>query len=132
MVSDKNLFLSEIERYIAFLKKLTPQEIEELAAGKKKVEFEIIQKRGAKKQRPQVSAQFDVVSVVQTLSEKQSREEIEDYFNLFEINRKTLEEICRSQDIPFSKKDNIRMLKDKIIEEFIGFKLRSKAIQDKG
>ena len=132
MVSDKNLFLSEIERYIAFLKKLTPQEIEELAAGKKKVEFEIIQKRGAKKERPQVSARYDVVSVVQTLSEKQSREEIEDYFNLFEINRKTLEEICRSQDIPFSKKDNIRMLKDKIIEEFIGFKLRSKAIQDKG
>jgi len=132
MVSDKNLFLSEIERYIAFLKKLTPQEIDELAACKKKVEFEIIQKRGAKKERPQVSARYDVVSVVQTLSEKQSREEIEDYFNLFEINRKTLEEICRSQDIPFSKKDNIRMLKDKIIEEFIGFKLRSKAIQDKG
>ena len=46
-------------------------------------------------------------------------------------SRLDLEVLARKLDIPFTKKDIIEKLKDKIIEGTIGFRLRSQAIQDK-
>lgn len=59
----------------------------------------------------------------------QSREEASSYFSTNDLKRADLETICKQLDLPFTKKENMKILQEKIIEGTVGYKLRSQAIQ---
>ena len=58
------------------------------------------------------------------------KQDVENYFRTLGLKRTDLEAMCKLKDIPFTKRDNMSVLKDKIYERMLGFKLRSRAIQN--
>jgi len=65
-----------------------------------------------------------------SIEEMNSKQDVENYFRTLGLKRTDLEAMCKLKDIPFTKRDNMSVLKDKIYERMLGFKLRSRAIQN--
>ena len=122
-----DFYLNEIERYILFLKKLTPYELDQLKEGLSKVQFDIkpLQPK-AQKVTPENK---EMISMLLRIAELANKEEVDNYFESLHLKRKELEEMCKLKDIPFTKRDNMTVLRDKIYERIVGFRIRSKAIQ---
>ena len=125
----KDFYLNEIERYIQYLKKLTPSQIEQLKENEAAIDFVFI---GNKLERPIVvnPENKEYVSILMSIEEMGSKQEVENYFRMLGLKRTDLEALCKLKDIPFTKRDNMSVLKDKIYERMLGFKLRSRAIQN--
>ena len=70
-----------------------------------------------------------VSEAITFLNSMQSREEASSYFSTNDLKRVDLEAICKQLDLPFTKKENMKTLQEKIIEGTVGYKLRSQAIQ---
>ena len=127
----KDFYLNEIERYIQYLKKLTPQQVEQLREDDASIEFVF---QGNKFDRSIVVTpeNKEYVTILESMEELQSKSEVEQYLKQFNLKRKDLETMCRLKDIPFTKRDNMTTLKDKLFERLVGFRLRSRAIQNDG
>ena len=127
----KDFYLNEIERYIQYLKKLTPQQVEQLREDDASIEFVF---QGNKFDRSIVVTpeNKEYVTILVSMEELQSKSEVEQYLKQFNLKRKDLETMCRLKDIPFTKRDNMTTLKDKLFERLVGFRLRSRAIQNDG
>ena len=69
------------------------------------------------------------MSILQSISKISDKKEVFRYMDSLHLKRKDLEDMCKLKDIPFTKRDNMTILKDKIYERLVGFKQRSKAIQ---
>lgn len=123
-----DFYLNEIERYIMFLKKLTVTELEQLKSGNSKVQFTIktLQQSKSHQVTPENK---EMTTILLSISNMESKKEVDNYFNSLHLKRKDLEEMCKLKDIPYTKRDNMTALRDKIYERLVGFKLRSKAIQ---
>lgn len=123
-----DFYLNEIERYILFLKKLTPNELSQLKEGASKVQF--VLKPLGQPQKDQVTPENkEMMTILLSISEMSDQKEVFSYLDSFHLKRRDLEEMCKLKDIPFTKRDNMTILKDKIYERLVGFKQRSKAIQ---
>lgn len=125
----KDIYLNEIERYIQFLKKLTTEQVEQMKEGNAYVEF-VYQGSKADKKLAVTPENKEYVSILMSIEEMNSKQEVEKYFRSLGLKRIDLEAMCKLKDIPFSKRDNMSVLKDKIYERMLGFKLRSRAIQN--
>lgn len=123
-----DFYLCEIERYIMFLKKLTVTELEQLKSGNSKVQFTIKSLQQSKKHQV-TSENKEMMTILLSISDMGSKKEVDNYFNSLHLKRIDLEEMCKLKDIPFTKRDNMTDLRDKLYERLVGFKLRSKAIQ---
>ena len=73
--------------------------------------------------------QFDIDDFIIKLEKCDTRESGIDLLDGKNLTKQYLESILKKLSIPVQKIDNITVLKDKIIEATIGFKIRSKAIQ---
>jgi len=126
---EKDFYLNEIERYIKFLKKLTPYQLEQLKEEDAFIDFIFV---GNKLDRSIVVCpeNKEYVSILMSIEEMNSKQEVENYFRTLGLKRTDLEAMCKLKDIPFTKRDNMSVLKDKIYERMLGFKLRSRAIQN--
>lgn len=125
----KDFYLNEIERYIQFLKSLTPNQVAQLKEEDANIEFLF---HGNKMERSLVVTpeNKEYVTILMSIEDMQSKSEVEKYLKQFNLKRKDLEAMCKLKDIPFTKRDNMTVLKDKIYERMVGFKLRSRAIQN--
>ncbi|MCR5040433.1 MAG: hypothetical protein K6A94_14000 [Bacteroidales bacterium] len=125
----KDFYLNEIERYIQFLKKLNADQLAQLSEEDAYIDFQFV---GNKMDRSQVLApkNKEYVSILMSIEEMQSKQEVEQYFRQLNLKRTDLEAMCKLKDIPFTKRDNMTVLKDKLYERLVGFKLRSRAIQN--
>ena len=126
----KDFYLNEIERYIQFLKSLTPNQVAQLKEEEDaNIEFVF---HGNKMERSLVVTpeNKEYVTILMSIEDMQSKSEVEKYLKQFNLKRKDLEAMCKLKDIPFTKRDNMTVLKDKIYERMVGFKLRSRAIQN--
>lgn len=125
----KDLYLVEIERYIRYLKKLTPEQEEQLREEDAFIDFVFV---GSKLERSVVVCpeNKEYVNILMSMEGMQSKIEVEHYLKQFRLKRKDLEVMCKLKDIPFSKRDNMTTLRDKLFERTVGFKLRSRAIQN--
>lgn len=126
---EKDFYLNEIERYIKFLKKLTPYQLEQLKEEDAFIDFIFV---GNKLDRSIVVCpdNKEYVSILMSIEEMNSKQDVENYFRTLGLKRTDLEAMCKLKDIPFTKRDNMSVLKDKIYERMLGFKLRSRAIQN--
>lgn len=125
----KDFYLNEIERYIQFLKKLSPSQVEQLKEGEGVIDFVFV---GNKPERPIVvnAENKEYLSILLSAEMMESKKDVEDYFHELGLKRSDLEALCKLKDIPFTKRDNMTVLKDKLYERLVGFRLRSRAIQN--
>jgi len=125
----KDFYLNEIERYIQFLKKLNADQLAQLREEDAYIDFQFV---GNKMDRSLVVTpeNKEYVSILMSIEEMQSKQEVEQYFRQLNLKRTDLEAMCKLKDIPFTKRDNMTVLKDKLFERLLGFKLRSRAIQN--
>ena len=127
-MSRKNFYVSEMEHFLAFLNKLPQAIVQEIENGEKQIDINIIS--SSKEPNEPMSENSIVVSEAITfLNSMQSREEASSYFSTNDLKRADLEAICKQLDLPFTKKENMKTLQEKIIEGTVGYKLRSQAIQ---
>ena len=127
-MSRNNFYVSEMERFLAFLNKLPQAMVKEIENGEKQIEINIIS--SSKEPNEPMSENSIVVSEAITfLNSMQSREEASSYFSTNDLKKADLEAICKQLDLPFTKKENMKTLQEKIIEGTVGYKLRSQAIQ---
>ena len=110
-MSRTNFYVSEMEHFLAFLNKLPQAMVKEIENGEKQIEINIIS------------------SSKEPNEPMQSREEASSYFSTNDLKKADLEAICKQLDLPFTKKENMKTLQEKIIEGTVGYKLRSQAIQ---
>ena len=119
-----------MEHFLAFLNKLPQAMVKEIENGEKQIEINIIS--SSKEPNEPMSENSIVVSEAITfLNSMQSREEASSYFSTNDLKRVDLEAICKQLDLPFTKKENMKTLQEKIIEGTVGYKLRSQAIQNR-
>lgn len=117
-----------MEHFLAFLNKLPQAMVKEIENGEKQIEINIIS--SSKEPNEPMSENSIVVSEAITfLNSMQSREKASSYFSTNDLKRVDLEAICKQLDLPFTKKENMKTLQEKIIEGTVGYKLRSQAIQ---
>ena len=127
-MSRKNFYVSEMEHFLAFLNKLPQAIVQEIENGEKQIDINIIS--SSKEPNEPMSENSIVVSEAITfLNSMQSREEASSYFSTNDLKKADLEAICKQLDLPFTKKENMKTLQEKIIEGTVGYKLRSQAIQ---
>ena len=117
-----------MEHFLAFLNKLPQAMVKEIENGEKQIEINIIS--SSKEPNEPMSENSIVVSEAITfLNSIQSREEASSYFSTNDLKKADLEAICKQLDLPFTKKESMKTLQEKIIEGTVGYKLRSQAIQ---
>ena len=125
----KDFYLNEIERYIQFLKKLTPSQVEQLKGEQARIRF-IFDGLGEDKPIVVTPKNKEHASMLLSIEQMRSKQEVESYLQSMHLKRTDLEALCKLKDIPFTKRDNMTILKDKIFERLVGFKIRSRAIQN--
>lgn len=127
-MSRNNFYVLEMERFLAFLSKLPQNMVKEIEKGEKRIEINVI---STSKEPDEPIQQISVVvsKSISLLSSMQSREEAYSYLSSSDLKKTDLEAICKQLDLPFIKKENIKALREKIIEGTVGYKLRSQAIQ---
>lgn len=127
-MSRNNFYISEMERFLAFLNKLPQTVVKNIENGEKRIEINVV----SSSQEPSEPIKQNSIVVSESISHlnsMQSREEAYSFISSSDLKKTDLEAICRSLDLPFTKKENIKALQEKIIEGTIGYKLRSQAIQ---
>lgn len=127
-MSRNNFYVLEMERFLAFLNKLPQAVVKEIENGEKRIEINVI---STSKEPDELILQNSVVvsESISLLNSMRSREEAYSYMSSSDFKKADLEAICKQLDLPFTKKENIKALLEKIIEGTVGYKLRSQAIQ---
>lgn len=121
------VLIKQLELFIAYMKKLTPQDFCDLESGTAKISFSM----------QNVSDDDSIIGgvaydqFVQELLSLTSREQCFNYFDKHNFQKKELEGILSCLGVTFNKKDNKNKLQSKIIENTIGKKLRTDAIINK-
>lgn len=110
------------------LKKLNEEDYRNIASGKAKLEINVINKGGKKKAEPKEEP--DLNHILRQLNSFKSREEGVQFLDSNCKTKKELTSLTKLIDIPVQKSDKVQLLKDKIIESTIGFRIRSAAIQN--
>ena len=125
----KDFYLNEIERYIQYLKKLSPNQLEQLKEDDAFIDFVFV---GNKMERSVdvTPENKEYASILMSIEDMGSKQEVDNYLRSLSLKRTDLEAMCKLKDIPFTKRDNMTVLKDKIFERMLGYKLRSRAIQN--
>lgn len=127
-MSRNNFYVLEMERFLAFLNKLPQAVVKEIENGEKRIEINVIS-TPKESDEPILQNSVVVSESISLLNSMQSREEAYSYMSSSDLKKADLEAICKQLDLPFTKKENIKTLQEKIIEGTVGYKLRSQAIQ---
>lgn len=125
-----NVIINEIEKYIAFLKNLSKDELASISKKETEIIFSIKEKGKQLKVSTSDLNDKDVEDIIDYLNSLSDRRNGEDYLKSVNLTRLDFEVILKKLDIPYLKKDPVSKLFDKIIESTIGYKLRSQAIQN--
>ena len=119
------------QRIVEALAQLSPKDIQHLQNPLYSVEIRVVKLKRAKEEKADLANNVDIDVLIQTLIQSSNRQEAYDVLEKQCPYKKDLEVIVRQLDVPFSKKDKIADLRDKIIETTVGAKIRSQAIQGK-
>lgn len=127
-MNKNNFYISEMEHFLAFLNRLPQSAITEIELGTKRIEINVVPATivtDVHKKDEDIIA-LDIVTQLNLIH---SRKEANSYFLSKGFKRSELEAICKQLDLPFTQKENMKILQEKIIEGTVGYKLRSQAIQ---
>lgn len=127
-MNKNNFYISEMEHFLAFLNRLPQSAITEIELGTKRIEINVVPATIVTDVHKK-DEDIIVLDIVTQLNLIHSREEANSYFLSKGFKRSELEAICKQLDLPFTQKENMKILQEKIIEGTVGYKLRSQAIQ---
>ena len=127
-MNKNNFYISEMEHFLAFLNRLPQSAITEFELGTKRIEINVVPATIVTDVHKK-DEDIIVLNIVTQLNLIHSREEANSYFLSKGFKRSELEAICKQLDLPFTQKENMKILQEKIIEGTMGYKLRSQAIQ---
>lgn len=127
-MNKNNFYISEMEHFLAFLNRLPQSAITEIELGTKRIEINVVPATIVTDVHKK-DEDIIVLNIVTQLNLIHSREEANSYFLSKGFKRSELEAICKQLDLPFTQKENMKILQEKIIEGTMGYKLRSQAIQ---
>ncbi|MFD4697601.1 hypothetical protein [Streptomyces niveus] len=117
-----------LEQVGIFLQSLSPEQIEDLAAGRYRISLVRTQApREAKGSRSGPSVDLEQLRI--DLSSAESREAGEEHLKNKRLSRADLQALARVLDIPVRKGDNMDAIRESVVEATIGYRLRSDAIQ---
>ena len=119
------VLLKEVNRFVTFLSNLTEEEKQKLANRSATVRFTI---EGVSSSSIKQMERGETENIINRLKSYNTREEGESYLLSLDLKRKDLEAVAKALDLPYSKKDTIVKIREKIIEGTIGYRLRSNAI----
>ena len=122
-----NLLIKQLELFIAYLKKLSPQDLYELERGIARINF--VKQHVFESETVAETRTYELY--VQELQMMTTREQCIDFFDKNNLQKKDLEGILKCFGVPFNKKDNKSKLQNKIVESAVGKKLRDEAIINK-
>lgn len=108
-----------------FLEDLSDDERNRLILGDLKISFSLQESSSTRAE----TTTWDATEVVKTLTEFSVRDDAENWIKHADLSKKQLHQALKSIDVPWDKTDKVERLREKLIENTIGFKLRSKAIQ---
>lgn len=110
---------------MTFLSNLTEEEKRKLVNRSATVRFTI---EGVSSSSIKQMERGETENIINCLKNYNTREEGESYLLSLDLKRKDLEAVAKTLDLPFSKKDTIVKIREKIIEGTIGYRLSSNAI----
>lgn len=131
-----NIPLHLVQKFLDFLKTLSPAELKDLEMGDRTIRFSMVSPQ--KKGTPTQSAKEILSDPVFSDGLKLLKEELynsddkEGGFLLLEkhsLTRNQLAALAKLLDIPVTKRDSVEHVKRKIVDATIGFRLRSQAIR---
>lgn len=123
------LCLDELKKFIAYIDNLSEADINKLESAEYTIKYSLIPTENKSINNDIKMDCVEIDYIINMLNSINSREEGLNFLTSRKLTRSNLESIARKMDIPFSKKDNITKVKQKIIEGTIGFRLNSQAIQ---
>lgn len=126
---EDNILIQEIEKYLAFLKKMSKDDLSAVLKKEKEIIFEIRDKSEKVKSKELLVSEDQITFFIEKLGAMDKREDAILLINELNLSRIDIERFLKKLDIHFTKKDPIPRLKEKLLEGTIGFKLRSEAIQ---
>lgn len=117
-----------IKQLGVFLQSLSPEQVEDLAAGRCRISLVRTQgPREAKVSRSGPSVDLEKLRL--QLASVESREAGEEYLKNEKLSRADLQALARVLDIPVRKGDNMDAIRESVVEATIGYRLRSDAIR---
>jgi len=124
------LYLEIINQLFEKLEKLNDDEKEEILSGNVSVNINLKTKSVKKRSHNHLSDSNRLIEIEQYLRTLEDRQQGRDFINKRLASREELVRLARHLDLPVAKEDSIEKLKEKIIESTIGYRLRSRAIQE--
>ncbi|MFB6956624.1 hypothetical protein ACFCYB_06180 [Streptomyces sp. NPDC056309] len=120
-----------LKQVSSLLRRLTPEDIENLIAGRARLTCEEIPRKGAirKTTAPDIP---DPEEVKAALSALDSREEGLAYLEELGLNRQKLRLLASAFDLPVPRSDTVERIKDRLVEATIGYRISSEAIRGSG
>ncbi|MEU3269087.1 hypothetical protein [Streptomyces bacillaris] len=117
-----------LEKVGAFLRSLSPGQVDDLLAGRSRIALVKRQELRESKTPTSVSS-ADLDRLREDLINASSREAGEKYIENQKLSRVDLQALARALDIPVRKGANMKAIKEGIVEATIGYRLRSGAIR---
>jgi len=127
--SNKDVFvgiLRDIARQVAAF---DDAEFDDVVSGQAKIQVSVERKKTSTTNRPKKMTDDECVKVIQTLRELDSRDAGTKLLDERATTRDELTRMARCLDVPVRKGDGQDVLRSRIIEATIGFRLNSAAIQ---
>lgn len=120
-----------LKQVSSLLRRLTPEDIENLIAGRARLTCEAIPRKGAirKTAAPDIP---DPGEVKAALSALHSREEGLIYLDELGLNREKLRLLASAFDLPVPRSDTVDKIKGRLVEATIGYRISSEAIRGSG
>lgn len=130
---DNGIYESLLQKVIRDIKKLSDEDIGKIHAGERS--YHQLLDKSNKSSRKSAPSNLDIEGVVKELNLCASYEEGEAILKKDrtpKLKKKDFQNILKYLNVHFTTKDTIPVLKEKIIENTIGYRIRSEAIQNYG
>ena len=121
----QNIFIALLKQFTRFVGNLTEEEISDLETGEKILILELVENN---KRRKKTNDSLEFKELADQMMQLDSRDQVESLLAGFK--KAKLLELLKFLDIPVQGRENISMLKEKVVESTIGYRLRSQAIQE--
>lgn len=106
------VLLKEVNRFVTFLSNLTEEEKQKLAKRSATVRFTI---EGVSSSSIKQMERGETENIINRLKSYNTREEGESYLLSLDLKRKDLEAVAKALDLPYSKKDTIVKIRERLL-----------------
>jgi hypothetical protein len=128
MAAPADISVEVLKQVSSLLRRLTPEDIENLIAGRARLTCEAIPKKGAinKTAAPAIPNPEEVKAALSAFG---SREEGLAYLDDLGLNREKLRLLASAFDLPVPRSDTVDKIKGRLVEATIGYRISSEAIR---